>query len=285
MCHRYPADTRWSSVYGPYTILDPTAPQRYPPSPPMVTVDQQTVEAIRSARLRLREITLPVRYGRLENAVGVSSAPRRPCPVRRGKPATLVARLPYREHRRQAEREPTRARAVLRLIDLCSAPRKTVQVTPTSVERVGETWLVRFVKGDQSTDSDPLFLSRSRDYTTVRDELDAGEVILPTAEARHHAHEKAREKRELPASNGAAALRLAHRKLALRRHTMTVNQRRQLDRTGKAIQKLADELALDSSGIFGESDRVQSPTPAELDGESKPTGQGDLRLGSGTDGG
>jgi hypothetical protein len=57
-----------------------------------------------------------------------------------------------------------------------------------------------------------------------------------------YARKKAREKRDLPTANGAAALRLAHRKLAMRKHTMSVEQRRQLERVGKAIAKLSSEL-------------------------------------------
>lgn len=207
----------------------------------MIAVDQQTVEAICSARARLRELTLPVLYG--------SAGERKKCPMREGRPVRLVARIPYREHREQAEREPTRAQAVLRLIDLCMAPRKSVEVTPVSVQRIAEDWHVRFVKGDQST-YEPLFLSRTRDYTTIRDELDAGEVVLLSSEAMAYARQKAREKRDLPTSNGAAALKLAHRRLAMRKHAMSVKQRRQLERVGKAIEKLAEELAVDSSAIF-----------------------------------
>lgn len=39
-------------------------------------------------------------------------------------------------------------------------PRKSVEVTPTSVQRDGDVWRVRFVKGDQGSDDEDLFLSR-----------------------------------------------------------------------------------------------------------------------------
>jgi hypothetical protein len=225
----------------------------------MLVVDQQAVEAIRSARLRLREITWPVRYG--------PQGELKKCPLREGHAETLVARVPYKEHRECAERQPTRAHAVLLLIDLCSTRRLSVEITPVAVVRDGPVWRVRFVRADQSIGA-PLFLSRTRDYTTVRDELGAGEVVLPSAEAMEHAHQKAREKRDLPASNGAAALKLAHRKLALRKHTMTVAQRRQLERVGKAIEKLGTELALDSSAIFALSG-VQDQEAAQAEGNTE----------------
>lgn len=234
-----------------------------PSAPLVILVDQQTVEAIRSARLRLREITLPVLYG--------SEGERKKCPAREGRAVTLTARVLYREHRARAAREPTRARAVLLLIELCMARRLSVEVTPVSVERVGDEWRVQFVKGDHST-GEAVFLSRTRDYTTVRDELDAGEVVLPSAEAMEKARQKAREKRDLPTSNGAAALRLAHRKLAIRKHTMSVSQRRQLDRVGKAIEKLAAELAVDSGAIFALSPSAQDPEAAQAEGDTASTG-------------
>jgi hypothetical protein len=99
---------------------------------PLVIVDQQTVEAIRSARLRLREITLPVVYG--------SQGERKKCPMREGKAVTLTARVPsYAKHRK----------AVLgdALGPVCLPPRKSVVVTPVSVVRDGAEWRVRFEKG------------------------------------------------------------------------------------------------------------------------------------------
>jgi hypothetical protein len=235
----------------------------------LVIVDQQTVEAIRSARLRLREITLPVVYG--------SQGERKRCPMREGKAVTLTARVPYAEHRARVERSPTRARAVLELIDLCAVPRKVIVVTPTSVQQDGSQWLIRFVKGDQSSDEPPLFCSPTRDYTTVSDVLNAGEVVLPSAEAMAHARQKAREKRDLPTANGAAALKLAQRKLAMRKHTMTVDQRRQLDRVGKAIEKLAAELALDSGGIFALSPVPSTQRPPQVMGDTASKGRGSPR--------
>jgi hypothetical protein len=242
----------------------------------LVRVDQQTVEAVRSARLRLREITLPVEYARPPYSPA-GTLVRKKCPMVKGKPVTLIARVPYAEHRARASQRPTRALAVLTLIDLCLVPRKTVEVTPTSVEREGNIWRVRFVKGDHAIGA-PLFLSRTRGYTTVTDELGAGEVVLPTIEDMRKAREKAQLKRDLPKSNGAAALKLAHRNLALRKHTMTIAQRRQLDRAGKAIDRLVGELALDSGAIFDTSDRAQLPSaPPSRTAEATSRGQGDLR--------
>jgi hypothetical protein len=223
----------------------------------VIIVDQQTVEAIRSARLRLRELALPVAYG--------SQGERKRCQAREGNPVTLMARIPYLEHRERAAREPSRERAVLMLIELCMGRRLSVVITPTTVIRIGEQWLVRFVKGDQAAKG-PLFLSRTRDYTTMRDELDAGEVVLPTSDDMEKAHEKARIKRDLPTSNGAAALKLAHRRLAMRKHAMTVEQRRQLERVGKAIEKLLAELSIDSGAIFGPAAQQPDVAPHGGDG-------------------
>lgn len=92
-------------------------------------VPQATIDQILS-KARRRTITLPVKGNKP--------------PVRVDHVYLLRASYP----RREAEQQPTRARAVLALIDMLEE-RKTVTITVTAIERhddVGE-WLVRFEKG------------------------------------------------------------------------------------------------------------------------------------------
>jgi hypothetical protein len=62
---------------------------------------------------------------------------------------TLKPRVPFDQYRERAARQPTRARAVLALIDLCDRPTKTLRITvlDNGVQRDGDWWLVRFEKG------------------------------------------------------------------------------------------------------------------------------------------
>lgn len=78
--------------------------------------------------------------------------------MRQGKAVTLIARVPQAEHRRRAELEPTRARAVLAWIELCMVPARSVTVTPISVERIGSQWQVRFEKGAHVVVDEPRLL-------------------------------------------------------------------------------------------------------------------------------
>lgn len=224
----------------------------------MVTVDQQVVEAIRSARLRLREITLPVVYG--------TQGERKHCPMREGKAVTLTARVPYAEYRARAERSPTRAQGVLDLIDVCLVPRKSVEVTPTSVQRDGDVWRVRFLKGDQGIDDEDLFLGRARDYRTGWDELGAGAVILPFGKELARARAKAREKRIVPELAGvrrlAGELQTCRQVMTnMKAATLLKRAQRNLEAAERALltETVIDSDAVAASaGSAGEADRPPS---------------------------
>jgi hypothetical protein len=91
-------------------------------------VSQATIDQILS-KARRRTIWLPAKGSKAPCRVG----------------GVYLLRAPY--PRREAERQPTRARAVLALIDMLET-RKTVTITVTAVEPTEDgEWVVRFEKG------------------------------------------------------------------------------------------------------------------------------------------
>jgi hypothetical protein len=124
-----------------------------------VIVAQSQITQVHAAGKRQVVLSLPVRHGRFGEL--------KRCPVRKGAIYNLQPPVPYDRRRAQAEEQPTRARAVLWLIDRCQA---TVKSTPITVienpERQGDQWLVRCVKGEhlEMFDRD-VFLSRHNDFT------------------------------------------------------------------------------------------------------------------------
>jgi hypothetical protein len=159
-------------------------------------VDQATLDRIQ--RLRERTLTLPARRGKLGEL--------KRCPVKPRSVRKLEARVPYDQHRQRAERQPTRARQVLALIDLCQQPTKTLTITVDAVEFCEQhpaTWLIRFRKGDLGSAFDrPLYLAASTkgDYTHRKEQALLGEpeVLMPLAEDLAKARAKALEKRISP---------------------------------------------------------------------------------------
>jgi hypothetical protein len=104
-----------------------------------VIVSQATINQIRG-KVRRRVLELPVKHGRFGEL--------KKCPARKGGIYTLEPRVPYEQYATGAESQPTRARAVIALIDLCEASTKTVTITVTNPpERHDDRWLVRFVLG------------------------------------------------------------------------------------------------------------------------------------------
>ena len=157
-------------------------------------VSQADLDLILNGRIRQRVIQLPVRHGKFGE--------RKRCPVRKGGAYRLRALPPWARHKARAERQPTRARAVLHLIDLCQQPARTAAITVLDVERQDDTWVVRFNLGDQSTSFDrPVFLAKYGDYTmTPSKQAVPGdpEVMMPLAEDLARARAKARESRLSP---------------------------------------------------------------------------------------
>jgi hypothetical protein len=157
-------------------------------------VDQAVIDQIRG-KMRRRVLELPVEYGKLGELK---------LPVREGGVYTLKPPIPYMRYRGEVERhQPTRARAVLRLIDLCDMPRRTVTITVTHPpERQGDKWLIRFEKGDWRGQSDqPVYLARTNDFTTIASMQTVPgdpEFLTPFAEDLRRAREKAVERRVSP---------------------------------------------------------------------------------------
>ncbi len=235
----------------------------------MIVVSSSTVDAIRSKRVRLRVIELPVRYRRKLGEADKGA--RIPCPVKPNHVYTLQAASLYTERRQQAERQPHRKRAVLWLIDECSRPAKTVTITVLDITQTADqtTWIVRFLSGDQAVDDTPVFLGRGRDYTLVAAQaIDRLEVMTPFKADLERARERAREKRDEPASNGIAAARAAHGEL--KRAMLSMKARNRLRLIERETKRLAEELSVAAGATLSPSDRVQSQLPAEADGEHPP---------------
>lgn len=222
-------------------------------------VPQAQIDLVCSPRMRRRVIHLPVVYGK--------HGERKRCPMRKGGVYHLKGRVPYERHRADAQDQPTRARAVLHLIDRCESPAKTVTVTVLDTEMQDEKWLIRFIKGDHVTVFDrPVYLARYGDYTT-----EAGrqavpgdpELMTPFAEDLAKARAKALESRVSPQQQ--ALKQAADRAQTLQRSLKNMKARdlvRRAQRNYEAAARilLSDEV-LDSpssavaDGSQGEADR------------------------------
>jgi hypothetical protein len=241
-----------------------------------VIVAQAELDAILDRKVRKRLLELPVRYAP-KLGDGDKGALRR-CPMRVGGVYHLSAPVPYERYAARAGAQPNRARAVLWLIGICERHRsKPVTITVRSVERQGETWLVSFLRGDEAEafNDSPLYLAGDGGFTMVASRQAVRgdpEYLAPFAEDLERARESAREKRIAPHREGLAAVHAAHKRLAERKHTMQVRARRRLALIERETEKLVGELALDSGAILGESDRAESQSPADVEGERPPNG-------------
>jgi hypothetical protein len=235
-----------------------------------VIVAQSQITQVHAAGKRQVVLSLPVRHGRFGEL--------KRCPVRKGAIYNLQPPVPYDRRRAQAEEQPTRARAVLWLIDRCQA---TVKSTPITVienpERQGDQWLVRCVKGEhlEMFDRD-VFLSRHNDFT-----MDASRQTVkgdppytpPFAEDLERAREKAVERRT-PQLDALARMRADGETL---RDAMLAMKDRNglalLRRAERELEKLAARLAVDGDGTLTMSDcaerqdvrpnSTESPVPLE----------------------
>ncbi|HEY4452406.1 MAG TPA: hypothetical protein VGN13_12525 [Solirubrobacteraceae bacterium] len=124
----------------------------------MIVSDVELREIL-SAKHRRRTLERPVTYGRFGE--------RKRCPVKLGGVYRLTTKTPYEAYRNQAQREPTRARAVLHLIERCLESKMQLSITISETPvMVGDRWIVRFTKGDHRGVQDrPLYLSKVGDYT------------------------------------------------------------------------------------------------------------------------
>lgn len=222
-------------------------------------VPQAQINLVCSPRIRRRVIHLPVVYGK--------HGERKRCPMRKGGVYHLKGRVPYDQYRAEAKDQPTRAQAVLALIDRCESPAKTVMITVLDTEMQDEKWLIRFIKGDHATIFDyPVYLARYGDYTTeagrqaVRGDP---ELMTPFTEDLTKARDTALKRRVSPQQQ--ALKQAAGRAQALQPSLKNMKARelvRRAQRNYEAAARilLSDEV-LDSpsiavaDGFQGEADR------------------------------
>lgn len=137
-------------------------------------IPRSEYQCIANSRIRKRIIVLPVHYGRLGE---------RKRPPQEGRLYRLRPASRYAEWCRRAAEQPTRARAVLYVLERLESEPRPILVTVRAVTREGETYLVEVLKGDHReavAQDRPVFLARSAGYTTAASLAvrDAGEVLL-----------------------------------------------------------------------------------------------------------
>jgi hypothetical protein len=238
-----------------------------------VLIDQATFDSIRL--LKLRELRLPVCRGRLGEL--------KRCPLRAGSVRRLKLDLlciscgPCRE---DAEHEATRARAVLRFIDDAPLFAKRVQrkraivITVHTVERQGQEWLVRFIKGeDRSLLDRPVFLAKYGDYTmTPSKQAVRGdpEVLSPFAKDLEEARRRALEKRVSPQQQALSRIRADTDTLLAAMTAMKDRNRLKLIR--REIDKLAAKLSVEESAMLSASGCAESQWPVAVQDGPRPNG-------------
>lgn len=225
-------------------------------------IPQAELELILNPRIRRRLLHLPVRHGK--------HGERKKCPARKGGIYQLRAAVPYERHRTQAAGQPTRARAVLRLIDLCDQPTRTATITVIDVDRDDDMWLVRFVKGERSDLLDrPIYLAKYGDYTmTARSQAVPGdpEVVLPFAEDLAKARAKALERRVTPERT---AIRAAARDAETLQQSMKNMKVRMLVKRAQRNYEAAERILL-SEGELNSDEGVVATRVGRSGEEGRP---------------
>jgi hypothetical protein len=231
-----------------------------------VFVSQAEIDQIRG-KMRRRVLELPVEYGKLGELK---------LPVREGGVYTLKPPIPYVRYRGEAERhQPTRAIAVLRLIDLCDMPRRTVTITVTHPpERQGDKWLIRFEKGDWRNElGDPVYLAKYGDFTmTASKQAVPGdpELMSPFAEDLARARARALERRISP--DREIVRRIKGELSPLQKSMIAMKARNRLNLILKEMDKLDAELSVDEAATFPESVCAARQMSAAVEGEPRPCG-------------
>jgi hypothetical protein len=237
------------------------------------------MDLILNRRIRKRTLILPIRQeairsarhpktGRVLARVGESvGTVTKQCPVAEGGSYDLQARPPHERYDRwlqEAEGKPTRARAVLWLIERCEQPRKTIRITVRKVERRGENWIVTFSPDAKEEMRDllaagqPVFLARASGYTTSHDEIGAGEVMARFPEDLARARKEAREGRGLHGREAAAKLQKEAE--TCRDIMATIKQQTRIKRAIKEIQLAEEEAAAEARDMLRASERAASGT-------------------------
>jgi hypothetical protein len=199
---------------------------------------------------------------------------RKKCPVRPGGVYHLKGRVPYEQYQTEAQNQPTRARAVLRLIDQCEAPAKTVTITVLTTEAQDEQWLIRFIKGDHATTFDhPVYLAKYGDFTTEASKQAIPgdpEVMTPSAEDLTKARAKARERQTTPQLEGLARLR--DEADTLRASMTKMKARNRIALAIKEIDKTVTELSIRSPATLPKVGCAARQASAAVEGEPRPCG-------------
>ncbi|HEY7831781.1 MAG TPA: hypothetical protein VIC06_14560 [Solirubrobacteraceae bacterium] len=228
-------------------------------------VTQQEIDLILHPKIRRRVLTLPVRNGKRWGE-------RKKCPVRKGCSYTLRSSPPYAQHKINAERQPTRARAVLDLVERCQQPTRAATITVLDVERQDGSWVIRFDLGDQSTVFDnPVYLARYGDFTMIegKQAVQGDPELAPTlAEDLAKARAKAREARVNP---DRQVLMNAKGTIGpLQKSLIDMKARNRLALILKEMDKLADELSVEQAATLPASVCVARQASAAVEGEPRP---------------
>jgi hypothetical protein len=220
-----------------------------------VIIPQAEINRINS-RMRQRVLRLPVRRGKKWGEL-------KRCPMREGGVYGLQARVPYDTYITEAQQKPSRAQAVLWLIDRCDTRRHKVMVTVTAVEKQGDVWIVRFEKGDWRSQSDrPVYLARNNDFTMIASQQTVAgdpELLTPFAEDLRRAREKAVERRTSPQI--AETRKAIDHAGTLQQSMMSMKTRNLAKRAERTLRAL--EVALLSESV------VDSETVAATDGSQR----------------
>lgn len=206
-------------------------------------VGRQQLSQIRARSAQDGVLCLPVRIGRFGE--------RKACPARQGGIYCLRARVPYELYVSMAEREPSRARAVLYLIERVSRPTPTVTVTVLAVGRQQvegvDTWVVRYRKGEhRDLFERPMYLSKIGDLTTQQSRQaipgDPEVVVLPGEGERARMMEIAQRAQPHRENVKRAANEIDTLKGAL----FDMKARRRAELISRELAKLANELPPDA---------------------------------------
>lgn len=232
----------------------------------MIVTQTEIAEISRRVRPR-RILELPVHIGPLGET--------KRCPLRRGSVYKLTASHPYARYRREAEAEPHRVAAILRLIDRCDVPAPLVMITVKEVERHGDRWLVRFLRGDHrgAFEDRDVYLSKYGDYTmSAKRQAVPGDppVMTPFSEDLERARRQALERRFGPQQQMVARLRSDTETLAQSIVDMKARNRAKV--ILREIDKLSAQLSVRTSDIVQPSVCAATPEPAAVEDGSAPSG-------------
>lgn len=230
-------------------------------------IPQADLDLIVNRKIRQRTLTLPVKYG-------TKFGERKRCPMRTGGVYNLRASTPYDRYLARAREQPTRARAVLKLIDECQEPSKPVPITVLDVHRQEDNWLIRFTRGEHPDLLDrPLYLSKVGDYTSVSSKQAVPgdpEVMLPFAEDLARARAKAREVRISPQRESLQ--RTKGEAEAMLQTMKAMKSRNRAKLILKELDKLAVECSVEESCIVASVAPAESHAPVAAKGGPRPHG-------------